>query len=162
MSDYWDSSLDSNIGQIELWHILMLYAFFDIKCHMKTNDAYDIKYAIRKYGWSWCWTNCLDLDYRTRCSDQLFKMKKNEKQVEIVFWVGISKLIHVWRKKSNFETIKNKKNKLQFTYVRLKKRFINVSFHVTKCSERTNQSPQNLLFTKWVMAWHVFRRTLLV
>ena len=38
-----DASLDSKIDNIDACHILMSYASYDIKCHIMTNDAYDIE-----------------------------------------------------------------------------------------------------------------------
>jgi hypothetical protein len=38
-----DSCLDTKIGQIDLCHICMSYASYDIKCHIMTNDTYDIE-----------------------------------------------------------------------------------------------------------------------
>ena len=37
-----DVRMDTKIGQIDLCHILMKYASFDIKSHIMTNDAYDM------------------------------------------------------------------------------------------------------------------------
>ena len=36
-------SLDTKISKIDLCHIYMSYASYDIKCHIMTNDAYDIE-----------------------------------------------------------------------------------------------------------------------
>ena len=43
--DCWgpDSRLDTKVVQIDLCHICMSYASYDIKCHIMTNDAYDIE-----------------------------------------------------------------------------------------------------------------------
>ena len=43
--DYWgpDGRLDTKIDQFDLCHISMSYASYDIKCHIMTNDAYDIE-----------------------------------------------------------------------------------------------------------------------
>ena len=51
--DCWgpDGRLDTKIDQIDLCHIFMSYASYDIKCHIMTNDAYDIE-IWRKSIWS--------------------------------------------------------------------------------------------------------------
>ena len=51
--DCWgpDASLDTKIDDIDSCHILMSYASYDIKCHIMTNDAYDIE-IWRKSIWS--------------------------------------------------------------------------------------------------------------
>ena len=43
--DCWvpDSRLDTKIDKIDLCHISVSYGSYDIKCHIMTNDAYDIK-----------------------------------------------------------------------------------------------------------------------
>ena len=43
--EYWgpDGRLDTRIDQFDLCHISMSYASYDIKCHIMTNDAYDIE-----------------------------------------------------------------------------------------------------------------------
>ena len=43
--DYWgpDGRLDTKNDQIDLCHIFMSYASYDIKCHIMKNDAYDIE-----------------------------------------------------------------------------------------------------------------------
>ena len=43
--DCWgpDGRLDTKIGQIDLRHIYMSYASYDIKCHIMTYDTYDIE-----------------------------------------------------------------------------------------------------------------------
>ena len=43
--DCWgpDGHLDTKIDQLDLCHICMSYASYDIKCHIMTNDAYDIE-----------------------------------------------------------------------------------------------------------------------
>ena len=38
-----DARLDTKISQIDISHISMSYASYDIKCHIMTNDAYDIE-----------------------------------------------------------------------------------------------------------------------
>ena len=39
-----DASLDTKIGQIDLYQILMSYVYFDIIWHLMSYDAYDVKY----------------------------------------------------------------------------------------------------------------------
>ena len=43
--DCWgpDGRLDTKIDHIDWCHIFMSYASYDIKCHIMTNDAYDIE-----------------------------------------------------------------------------------------------------------------------
>ena len=43
--DCWgpDGRLDTKNGEINWCHISMSYASYDIKCHIMTNDAYDIE-----------------------------------------------------------------------------------------------------------------------
>ena len=43
--EYWGpyGRLDTRIDQFDLCHISASYASYDIKCHIMTNDAYDIK-----------------------------------------------------------------------------------------------------------------------
>ena len=52
-SDCWgpDSRLDTKIDQIDLCHISMSYASYDIICHILTYDAYDIE-IWHKSNWS--------------------------------------------------------------------------------------------------------------
>ena len=38
-----DGSFDTKISQIEICHMPMSYASYDIKCQIMKNDAYDIK-----------------------------------------------------------------------------------------------------------------------
>ena len=38
-----DGRLDTNISEIDLCHIYVSYASYDIKCHIMTNDAYYIE-----------------------------------------------------------------------------------------------------------------------
>ena len=38
-----DGRLDTKISQSDLCHISMSYASYDMKCHIMTNDAYDIE-----------------------------------------------------------------------------------------------------------------------
>jgi hypothetical protein len=50
--DCWgpDGRLDTKIDQIDVCHIFMSYASYDIKCHIMTYDAYDIEIWHKSIG----------------------------------------------------------------------------------------------------------------
>jgi hypothetical protein len=53
-----DGYLDTKIYQIDLCHIFMSYASYDIKCHIMTYDAYDIE-IWHKSIWPTVWTSAI-------------------------------------------------------------------------------------------------------
>ena len=66
--EHWgpNASLDTKIGQIDLWHILMSYASFDIKWriwHQMTHMT--SKYDVSQSGQSWCLKKLLTLSNPT-------------------------------------------------------------------------------------------------